>query len=45
MRQQSPLAFPAPMATLATSAPRWTRLEHDERREQILTCSPAPSLA
>lgn len=27
------------MATPAASAPRWTRLEHDERREQILACA------
>jgi AcrR family transcriptional regulator len=24
---------------MATTAPRWQRLEHDERREQILTCA------
>ncbi len=27
------------MATPAASAPRWTRLEHDERRKQILACA------
>ena len=27
------------MATPATSSPRWIRLEHDERREQILACA------
>jgi AcrR family transcriptional regulator len=27
------------MAAPAASAPRWNRLEHDERREQILACA------
>lgn len=27
------------MADSAVSTPRWNRLEHDERREQILTCA------
>lgn len=27
------------MASPAASAPRWTRLEHDERRAQILACA------
>ena len=27
------------MASPAASEPRWTRLEHDERREQILACA------
>jgi AcrR family transcriptional regulator len=26
-------------SAMATAAPRWARLEHDERRAQILTCA------